>query len=139
MSDVNRYKLRPIFWDYTQVKSVSKEQIDAIGNESAYSHKEGDWVKWEDYARLQAELQRLTTWQPIETAPRDGTAILGCQGWCIEVTAYHKGTKPYHRKEAWVVANDDEGYAQDFQPTHWMPLPNPDAPVKQTKSKGAKQ
>ena len=88
---------------------------------------------------IQAELQRLTTWQPIETAPRDGTAILGCQGWCIEVTAYHKGTKPYHRKEAWVVANDDEGYAQDFQPTHWMPLPNPDAPVKQTKSKGAKQ
>lgn len=65
----------------------------------------------------------------------DGTAILGCQGWCIEVTAYHKGTKPYHRKEAWVVANDDEGYAQDFKPTHWMPLPNPNPPVKKTKSK----
>jgi len=84
---------------------------------------------------IQAELQRLTTWQPIETAPKDGTEIIGCDGYCIEVTAFFKGTKPYQRKEAWVVANDDEGYAQDFNPTHWMPLPNPIAPVKQTKSK----
>ena len=89
----------------------------------------------DEIKRLKAEVERLTTWQPIEIAPRDGTAILGCQGWCIEVTAYHKGTEPYHRKEAWVVANDDEGYAQDFQPTHWMPLPNPNPPVKKTKSK----
>jgi len=39
---------------------VSKDQIDAMGNESAYSHKDGDWVKWEDYARLKAEVERLT-------------------------------------------------------------------------------
>ena len=28
-----------------------------MGNESAYSHKDGEWVKWEDYARLKAECQ----------------------------------------------------------------------------------
>ena len=56
-----RYKLRPIFWDYCQLKSVSKDQIDAMGNESAYSHKDGDWVKWLDYARLQAETQMMKT------------------------------------------------------------------------------
>jgi hypothetical protein len=100
-----------------------------------FGENDSGWVKWDDYAALKAQLDRLTTWQPIETAPRDGTVILGCQGWCIEVTAYHKGTQPYHRKEAWVVANDDEGYAQDFKPTHWMPLPNPNPPVKKTKSK----
>ena len=60
MSEPKRYKLRPIFWDYIQKKSVSKDQIDAMGNESAYSHKDGDWVKWEDYARLKAEVERLT-------------------------------------------------------------------------------
>jgi hypothetical protein len=60
MSEPKRYKLRPIFWDYCQLKSVSKDQIDAMGNESAYSHKDGDWVKWEDYARLKAEVERLT-------------------------------------------------------------------------------
>lgn len=95
----------------------------------------GDYVATGDYLKLKAQLDRLTTWQPIETAPRDGTAILGCQGWCIEVTAFVKGTESYQRKEAWVVANDDEGYAQDFKPTHWMPLPNPNPPVKRTKSK----
>ena len=56
MSEPKRYKLRPIFWDYTQKKSVSKDQIDAMGNESAYSHADGDWVKWDDYARLKAEV-----------------------------------------------------------------------------------
>ena len=60
MSDPKRYKLRPIFLDYIQVKSVSKDQIDAMGNESAYSHKDGDLVKYEDYARLKAEVERLT-------------------------------------------------------------------------------
>ena len=84
---------------------------------------------------LKAEVERMTIWQPIETAPRDGTAILGCCGWEIEVTAFQKGTERYQRKEAWVVANDDEGYAQDFKPTHWLPLPNRNPPIKKTKSK----
>ncbi len=95
---------------------------------------DGEFVRWEDYARLKAEVEQLTTWQPIETAPRDGTAILGCCGWEIEVTAFQKGTERYQRKEAWVVANDDEGYAQDFKPTHWLPLPNRNPPIKRTKS-----
>ena len=118
--------------DYAELKA----ERDAIKSSKLvyFIHGEGRWANViEENKSLKAQLDRLTTWQPIETAPRDGTAILGCQGWCIEVTAYHKGTKPYHRKEAWVVANDDEGYAQDFKPTHWMPLPNPNPPVKKTK------
>ena len=67
MSEPTRYKLRPIFWDYTQTKSVSKGQIDAMGNESAYSHKDGDWVKWEDYARLKAEVERLQSIHSIDS------------------------------------------------------------------------
>lgn len=67
MSEPKRYKLRPIFWDYTQKKSVSKDQIDAMGNESAYSHADGDWVKWEDYARLKIEVERLTKQNALAT------------------------------------------------------------------------
>jgi len=59
MSEPKRYKLRPIFWDYTQKKSVSRDQIDAMGNESAYSHADGDWVKWDDYASLEAKVDEL--------------------------------------------------------------------------------
>jgi hypothetical protein len=71
MSEPKRYKLRPIFWDYIQVKSVSKDQIDAMGNESAYFHKDGDWVKWEDYARLKAEVERLTAFTTRTIIPNE--------------------------------------------------------------------
>lgn len=81
--------------------------------------------------RLKAEVERLTKWQPIETAPRDGTEIIGRAGLWVEVTAFFKGTKPWERKEAWVTSNDDEGYAQDFKPTHWLPLP--EIPAKKGK------
>jgi chromosome segregation ATPase len=71
MSEPKRYKLRPIFWDYTQKKSVSKDQIDAMGNESAYSHKDGEWVKWEDYDRLKAEVERLTAFTTRTIIPNE--------------------------------------------------------------------
>ena len=55
-------------------------------------------------------------WQPIETAPKDGTAFLAC--WL------GLGGQPFE-----VVNWDDEanewiafGHAVD-RPTHWMPLP----------------
>ena len=76
MSEPKRYKLRPIFWDYIQVKSVSKDQIDAMGNESAYFHKDGDWVKWEDYARLKAEVERLTEAWVDKKMQEDRDALL---------------------------------------------------------------
>ena len=88
-----------------------------------YEAEQGKYVEYDDYARLKAEVERLTKWQPIETAPRDGTEIIGRAGLWVEVTAFFKGTKPWERKEAWVTSNDDDGYAQDFKPTHWLPLP----------------
>ena len=70
-------------------------------------------------------------WQPIETAPKDGTEILVC-----EVTR----TTPFMQVVQWQTYTAREGgdwfilcgLAADpdlyFTPTHWMPLPTPPGP-----------
>lgn len=61
-------------------------------------------------------------WQPIKTAPKDGTSILG--HWAggqydcsIQVVKWHK--------ECWWEPNEDFPRSN---PTHWMPLPDPPKP-----------
>ena len=76
-------------------------------------------------------------WQPIETAPKDGTKILiGKVGsklictahWEIEPEWAYKGSSP-----CWAsYMADDDYYSLYFDsdwPTHWMPLPTPPAPA----------
>lgn len=73
-------------------------------------------------------------WQPIETAPKDGTQIiiLAC-GMLVEVACWapsaHRdypwavalGTE-YYDRIADVVVTEVNGYAEDAV-THWMPMP----------------
>lgn len=66
------------------------------------------------------------TWQPIETAPRDGTHILlGGMTYGLPVDVGSWGTTDYNRKErtynkGWTV---NPGYVAN--PTHWQYLPEP--------------
>ena len=67
----------------------------------------------------------MTEWQPIETAPRDGTVI-----WCYE--KYGLGWPhaikfaSYDEWQGWIYADE---MMCDYvpEPTHWMPLPAPPA------------
>lgn len=68
-------------------------------------------------------------WQPIETAPRDGTTIL-CYfpldglgaGWCRVVPVFFDDR--YGRN--WTFASRAaSGFSRDYLPTHWQPLPEP--------------
>jgi hypothetical protein len=71
----------------------------------------------------------VNEWQPIETAPKDGSDILGAwhwsytdedtgeteSGWCID-------------KCHWVEDENSTGWRASInaaRPTHWMPLPDP--------------
>jgi len=73
----------------------------------------------------------MTEWQPIESAPKDGTEILlyrpsDCD-WARVVVGlweddrYAVKPKPYwrHGKQHFTGIRE----ARVYQPTHWMPLP----------------
>jgi hypothetical protein len=69
-------------------------------------------------------------WQPIETAPKDGTAIVAyCPrlGVCAPTSwnddKYSKNPKPYWRH--WVEHIFRVRCVREDQSTHWMPLPPP--------------
>lgn len=57
----------------------------------------------------------MSEWQPIETAPKDGTPILvadsGPYAFVVEWNNKHR---------AWLGADRSA-----WEPTHWMPLPEP--------------
>jgi hypothetical protein len=65
----------------------------------------------------------MSEWQPIETAPKDGTRILACvagrEGVEIVAHATHK-----HRGPPW-REHYSLGRVCWHQPSHWMPLPTP--------------
>ena len=61
----------------------------------------------------------MSQWQPIETAPKDGTLICG---------AWMYGSRWETRALYW-NGHDWECPTGDwyYDPTHWMPLPPPEA------------
>ena len=79
----------------------------------------------------------MTEWQPIETAPRDGTWFLICranEGWeSYEIGAYDPlfhdrftevGAGGLYKKEV-VITYEWRGFNNFDRATHWMPLPEP--------------
>ncbi|HBD33151.1 MULTISPECIES: hypothetical protein [unclassified Cupriavidus] len=76
-------------------------------------------------------------WQPIETAPKDGTEILLCRDervtsgawgeWEETTSEYHSTTGEYLGKSVQDCGASwwswDGGFTQEAPPTHWMPMP----------------
>ena len=62
----------------------------------------------------------MTDWQPIETAPMDGTDVLVWCGGTMFIACMEVGR--------WFFDRTD--YSVKPLPTHWMPLPAPPENVK---------
>lgn len=77
------------------------------------------------------QLQDINIWQPIETAPKDGTKILGYDPdiGVSTMSYFDDGSLVFYSK-SWIIALFDvcdECYPKPIgiNPTHWMPLPPP--------------
>lgn len=68
---------------------------------------------------------RMSNWQPIESAPKDGTNILICGHAC---GGYYVADVKWNVNEGtWCLfdpAEDGHTYPSEGH-THWMPLPEP--------------
>jgi len=63
------------------------------------------------------------TWRSIDSAPKDGTVILGWwNSECIETITF--------RGNAWTWSSDGDSWSHGGGPTHWMPLPQPPEDTK---------
>jgi hypothetical protein len=59
-------------------------------------------------------------WQPIETAPKDGTWVLGFFPYYgVNQMQWHDGNRKLEHH--WMLF----GRLTPTDPTHWMPLPEP--------------
>ncbi len=77
----------------------------------------------------------MSEWQPIETAPKDGTDIFGYGLWAGEITGpeqmiksvdiirWNNGLSDFPGDEWWECLTGDY-YATWLEPTHWMPIPD---------------
>jgi hypothetical protein len=63
------------------------------------------------------------TWQPIETAPKDGTSIIAAQAGTAADCGVIAWDTDFGR---WMDLMDDYD-EPNWLPTHWMPLPPPPA------------
>lgn len=68
----------------------------------------------------------MSDWQPIKTAPKDGTRIVILCDWDDVAVVGYFG-KPRHGTGLphWRVWWDDADFDEAFEATHWLPLPTP--------------
>lgn len=78
-----------------------------------------DSLSWRDIVEAAEEIERLRAmmaWQPITTAPKDGTAILVWRPKEVDGPGAHVGVD-------WWSGNSWYRSRTYQQPTRWMPLP----------------
>ena len=102
--------------------------------------KRAPWVRHEQRAALLDYVRGIMAgpdeWQPIETAPKDGTSVFLCRaidadGNPIDWSGDLKTAQVFVQVASWW--SDDDGWVVycsliseprlHFEPTHWMPLP----------------
>lgn len=114
------------------------ESRDEDGETVAYFVGENRIANAEYVLSLQAEvtaLREALEWQPIETAPKDGSEVLLLDG-CIKTARFYERFKRYESdpnplSNIW-FEGVEYGYPLfAYNPTHWMPLPKkPEAALK---------
>jgi len=68
-----------------------------------------------------------TAWQPIETAPKDGTTLLLLYDWEPLCVVAYWGTRSDHHVYGWRVKWDEDLLSPGYdEPSHWAAITLPD-------------
>ena len=115
----------------------SAEALEALNRLDLYTGKDNKCEEWLNaYETIRAALQ-ASAWQPIETAPRDGTDVQLWSKRALCPVYGHYNSAEYFEKEYGDKNYMEEGWYYSFKypfdevlpeytlenPTHWMPLP----------------
>lgn len=107
---------------YTLTYSDGSDPIEFDDMDAAYAHVAGKQRAAQAIAALTAALAKM--WRPIESAPKDGTAVLISD---VSAEAFEPAVSRF-RQEKWETSDWDEASfvpARWMSPTHWMPMPSP--------------
>ena len=131
-------------WEY-QVQQCCNEIMSLTNQLAAANAKLAEMARLaEDSAKAANELTGVGWWRPIETAPKDGRAVLlhnniapgnpsgrmgTCEGYNTVVGEWwssDEGDRDANGFGDWTCYMDAiEDPRCPFEPTHWMPLPQP--------------
>jgi hypothetical protein len=69
----------------------------------------------------------MSDWQPIETAPKDGTSVLLLELLFEDLGAQAQNytVATFRRRDGWVADIECKPMSHQDKITHWMPLPDP--------------
>lgn len=106
---------------------ISDEQLESAAR-AYYNYCDASWYDLDPRAqthyrtRMQLALGEFVThiWRPIESAPRDGSAVL--------LFHHMPGRGDYVWLDKWDGQDRAWMTAPRAAPTHWMPVPPPPAP-----------
>jgi hypothetical protein len=70
----------------------------------------------------------VSEWQPIETAPKDGSILIGRGSYDPNDSDNMLAVAMRFQGELWYRENAGGGFNLDCHPTHWMPMPAPPKP-----------
>lgn len=104
-------------------RAAVREMFKLWRNRFAYTSGKTFLADLDDLPSVSAE---KPSWQPIKTAPKDGTVVIG-----FDMTKDDDDGLPHGVD---FMRTDDRGVWIDpltnrLSPTHWMPLPSPPAPA----------
>lgn len=117
-------------WKLWQVQAEEIERLRQQVEHLANGVKDGATIRckletelWEHKERI-AELEQVLQWQPIETAPKDGSNILGFDSNFPSNGAYITWFAEKYGSYQWCSDSTNDFGGWEI-PTHWMPLPKP--------------
>ena len=107
-------------------RQAALDAIVAAGQDECFREGSGYAEGIHDALAAINAIPALDEWQPIETAPKDGTPI---DVWVIDVNSAYRKTEIFWNTDTHCWWDNDQYYGQggpmDGTATHWRPLPKP--------------